>query len=125
MDKDMRWEGRTVQLDQLRKGTTTLAILNLLAEVGKPMHGYQMIRELEARSGGTLQFKEGLIYPRLHRMEQEGLVQSRWEGAPGTRRRKVYSITEKGRRRLEREREQWETFQQGMNLLLGPRKATS
>jgi len=123
MDRDARREPRAVQLDQLRKGTTTLAILNLLAEVGEPMHGYQMIRELETRSGGVLQFKEGLIYPRLHRMEQEGLVRSHWEGRPGTRRRKVYAITDKGRRRLEAERRQWEAFKRGMSLLLGPEKS--
>jgi DNA-binding PadR family transcriptional regulator len=106
-------------MDQMRKGTTTLAVLKLLVDVGEPMHGYQIIRELEARSQGVLQFKEGLIYPRLHRMEREGLLTSQWEGEPGTRRRKVYTVTEKGRRRLEAELRQWEAFRQGMNLLLG------
>ncbi|HIE38552.1 MAG TPA: PadR family transcriptional regulator [Anaerolineales bacterium] len=109
----------------MRKGTTALAILKLLVDVGEPMHGYQIIRELEARSQGVLQFKEGLIYPRLHRMEREGLLRSRWEGEPGTRRRKVYAITEKGRRQLEAELRQWEVFRRGMNLLLGLEKATS
>ena len=108
----------------MRKGTTTLAILKLLADVGEPMHGYQLIRELEARSGGLLQFKEGLIYPRLHQMEREGLLEGRWEGAPGTRRRKLYAITEKGLRRLEAELSQWEAFRQGMNLLLGLERAS-
>jgi len=113
------------RMDQMRKGTTALAILKLLVDVGEPMHGYQIIRELEARSQGVLQFKEGLIYPRLHRMEREGLLRSRWEGEPGTRRRKVYAITEKGRRQLEAELRQWEVFRRGMNLLLGLEKATS
>ena len=108
----------------MRKGTTTLAILKLLADVGEPMHGYQLIRELEARSGGLLQFKEGLIYPRLHQMEREGLLEGRWEGKPGTRRRKLYAITEKGLRRLEAELSQWEAFRQGMNLLLGLERAS-
>ncbi len=108
------------QIDQMRKGTTTLAILKLLADAGQPMHGYQIIQELEARSQGLLQFKEGLIYPRLHQMEQAGLLTSRREGEPGTRQRKVYVITEKGRRRLEVELRKWETLRQGMSLLLGP-----
>jgi PadR family transcriptional regulator PadR len=107
------------RIDQMRKGTTTLAILKLLADIGEPMHGYQIIRELEARSQGIFQFKEGLIYPRLHRMEQDGLLKSRWRGEPGTRRRKVYTVTEQGHRQLDVELRQWEDFRRGMGLLLG------
>jgi DNA-binding PadR family transcriptional regulator len=106
-------------MDQMRKGTTSLAILKLLVDSGDEMHGYQIIRELEARSEGLFKFKEGLIYPRLHRMEKEGLLDSHWEGEVGTRRRKVYTVTDKGRRQLEAELHQWETFRRGMNLLLG------
>lgn len=106
-------------IDQMRKGTTTLAILKLLLDADEPMHGYRMIQELEARSRGIFAFNEGLIYPRLHQMEQDGLLKSRWEGELGTRRRKVYVVTDRGRRQLEAEMEQWETFRQGMGFLLG------
>ena len=112
-------------LDQMRRGTTTLAILNLLADVEEPMHGYRMIQELEARSQGIFAFNEGLIYPRLHQMEQEGLLRSWWEGEPGTRRRKVYAMTKKGHDALNEELEQWETFRRGMRLLLGLSEGTS
>lgn len=115
----------TGQFDQMRKGTTTVAILKLLADDEEPLHGYEIIRRLEARSRGTFSFKEGLIYPRLHRMEQDGLLDSRWLGELGTRRRKVYTVTEKGRRQLEAELEQWETLRQGMSLLLGLEEARS
>jgi PadR family transcriptional regulator PadR len=115
----------TGKLDQIRKGTTSVAILKLLVDEGEPLHGYEIIRRLEARSQGYFDFKEGLIYPRLHRMEQEGLLESRWLGEPGTRRRKVYTITEKGRRQLEAELRQWETFRRGMSLLLGLEKTHS
>jgi len=117
-------EKKTGRMDQMRKGTTTLTILKLLVDAGEPMHGYQIIRELESRSQGVFQFKEGLIYPRLHRMEQEGLLKSRWEGDPGTRRRKVYTVTDKGRRRLETELRQWEVFSRGIRLLLGLERET-
>ena len=90
----------TGQFDQMRKGTTTVAILKLLADDEEPLHGYEIIR-------------------RLHRMERDGLLESRWLGETGTRRRKMYTITEKGRRQLEAELEQWETLRQGMSLLLG------
>ena len=106
------------RIDQMRKGTTTVAILKLLVDVEEPLHGYEIIRQLEARSQGFFQFKEGLIYPALHRMQKEGLLKSRWLGEPGTRRRKVYTVTERGRRQLKAELRQWEDFRRGMSLLL-------
>jgi PadR family transcriptional regulator, regulatory protein PadR len=112
-------------LDQMRKGTTALAVLKVLADATEPMHGYQLIQVLESRSQGYFQFKEGLIYPRLHQMEQEGLLCSTWIGEEGTRRRKVYAITAEGRARLSAELEQWESFSSGMERLLRPRQATS
>lgn len=107
------------KLDQMRKGTTTLAILKLLIDTGEAMHGYQIARALESRSEGSFQFKEGLLYPRLHQMEREGLVQSEWEGDEGTRRRKVYLPTTEGRRRLAEDLKQWQAFSMNMDRLLG------
>jgi DNA-binding PadR family transcriptional regulator len=109
----------------MRRGTTTLAILTLLVDVGEPMHGYRIIQELEGRSRGIFQFNEGLIYPRLHQMEHDGLLSSRWEGKLGTRRRKVYVVTDRGHRQLEAEMAQWETFRRGMRLLLGLEEAAA
>lgn len=103
----------------MRKGTTALAILKLLIDTSKPMHGYQIIQALESRSRGTFQFKEGLIYPRLHQMERDGLLQSEWEGKRGSRRRKVYSPTAEGKRRLAEELKQWHSFSASMDRLLG------
>ncbi len=107
------------RMDQMRKGTTTVAILKLMVDEEEPLHGYEIIRRLEARSQGHFRFKEGLVYPRLHRMEQDGLLESRWLGEPGTRRRKMYTVTEKGRRQLDVEMEQWQIFSRRMNQLLG------
>jgi PadR family transcriptional regulator PadR len=103
----------------MRKGTTTLAILKLLSDAGAPMHGYQIARELEARSQGAFQFKEGLLYPRLHQMEHEGLLASAWEGEPGSRRRKVYRPTADGLHRLAEELQRWQSFRLSVEQLLG------
>jgi len=103
----------------MRKGTTGVAILKLLVDVDEPLHGYEIIRRLEARSDGVFEFKEGLVYPRLHRMEQLGLLESQWLDEPGTRRRKVYRVTDKGYRQLESDLEEWEEFRRGMGMLLG------
>jgi len=107
------------ELDQMRKGTTNVAILKLLVDEGEPLHGYEIIRRLEARSRGYFRFKEGLVYPRLHRMEQDGLLASRWLGEPGTRRRKVYTVTDRGCGQLEVEMRRWQTFSRQMDQLLG------
>jgi PadR family transcriptional regulator PadR len=112
-------------LGQMRKGTTVMAILKLLADVDEPLHGYEMMQRLEARSEGVFEFREGLIYPTLHRMQREGLLESRWLGKPGQRRRKMYTITDKGRERLQTELETWERFAGGMSRLLHPERPPS
>lgn len=54
---------------ELLKGSTSTLILSLLNE--RPMYGYEMIKELEAKSEGIFSFKEGTIYPILHNLEAE------------------------------------------------------
>jgi PadR family transcriptional regulator, regulatory protein PadR len=105
--------------EQMRKGTTTVILLNLLAEMDRPMYGYEIIQELETRSQGYFQFKQGLIYPRLHDMERQGLLRAQWEGEEGSRRRKFYAITDAGRRRLEKELQGWQSFTRQVDRLLG------
>ena len=105
--------------EQMRKGTTTVIILSLLEELDRPMYGYEIIQELEARSQGYFQFREGLVYPRLHEMERQDLLRSEWQGREGTRRRKFYAITERGRVRLEEELQGWRSFAENVNRLLG------
>jgi DNA-binding PadR family transcriptional regulator len=105
--------------EQMRKGTTTVIILSLLDEVDRPMYGYEIIQELEARSEGYFRFQEGLIYPSLHRLEHDGLLRSEWRGEEGTRRRKFYAITDKGRRRLEAELQGWQDLIENVNRMLG------
>lgn len=106
-------------LDQMRKGTTTLVILKLLVDAKEALHGYEVIRRLEAQSDQTFQFREGLIYPALHRMEQDGLLRGNWQQTAGQRRRKVYLVTEDGRRQLELELRQWQDLSARVNKLLG------
>ena len=93
---------------QIRKGSTPVLILSLLAE--QPMYGYQIARELAQRSQGYFQMKEGLLYPALHQMEQKGLLSSDWLEAAGARRRRYYSITEKGRGVLSDSVDEWTRF---------------
>ena len=101
---------------ELLKGNTETLLLSLLA--GEPMHGYRIVREIERRSSGYFQFKEGTLYPALHRLEAEGLIHGYWgEGTTGTPRR-YYSITPKGLKVLEERLEEWRRFSQAVNLIM-------
>jgi PadR family transcriptional regulator PadR len=106
------------RIDQMRKGTTTLVLLKLLADAEEPVHGYGIIQRLEARCEGFLRFREGLIYPQLSKLEKRGWIEGRWIGEPGTRRRKVYAITGAGLQQLDAELAQWKGFCCAMRLLL-------
>jgi transcriptional regulator len=88
------------------KGHLDGLILAVLA--GEPLHGYAIIEELKRRSGGALAVPEGTVYPALHRLERSGLLQSSW--SDGTRRRRVYQLTARGRRELGARRESWRQF---------------
>ena len=94
--------------DQIRKGSTSTLILSLLSD--EPMYGYQITQELQQRSEGYFEMKEGLLYPALHRMEQDGLLKSEWRSVAGSRRRKYYFITEEGRKVLVNSVAEWTTF---------------
>ena len=102
--------------DQMRKGSSEIIVFSLLAE--ESMYGYQMTRELKRRSGGYFHMKEGLLYPTLHRMEQEGLIASEWRAGTGSRRRKYYHITDKGRQALRAQTAAWRTFTERLLHLL-------
>lgn len=102
--------------DQIRKGSTELLILSLLA--AEPMYGYQIIQELSRRSEGYFEMKEGLLYPTLHRMQKEGLLASEWRKASTARRRKYYMITPKGRGMLGKQTAEWQTFMEQLQNLL-------
>lgn len=102
-------------MDQLRRGTTTTAILKVLS--GGPLYAYRIIQVLETRSRGLFSFTEGLIYPTLHRLERDGLLRAEWREEAG-RRRKYYALTEEGRRRLAVEEGEARTFARGLLDLL-------
>jgi DNA-binding PadR family transcriptional regulator len=62
----------------------------------KPMHGYQLLEEIEERSCGCHKLEPGSIYTLLRRMEERGLLESRWEKVEGGPDRRVYRLTSKG-----------------------------
>ncbi len=87
------------------------------------MYGYQIIKELEVRSQGYFKFKEGTLYPALHRLEKSGLLLGKWQTLPSGRQRRYYYITEKGLSKLAVEKMRWQDFQNAMNLIIQPASA--
>ena len=70
-------------------------------------YGYAIIRQVREMSGGELEWSEGMLYPVLHRLEQEKVVHSRWVKSPDGRRRKYYRLSTAGTRVMQSERQQW------------------
>jgi transcriptional regulator len=91
-----------------KKGSADLLILALVDE--EDLHGYEIGRRIEARTGGTLTFTLASLYETLYRLEERGLIRGRWVERAGTRRRRYYRITEAGRKVLASQREEWRRF---------------
>jgi len=109
-----------VRRNELMKTSIDSLLLFLLSQ--QPMYGYQIIKELEGRSQGYFIFKEGTLYPALHRLERVGLLIGGWQTLPNGRQRRYYYITEKGRSILVEKRAQWQDFFAAMNLIIQPVK---
>lgn len=102
---------------ELLKGTTTLFILQLLNEGDK--YGYQMVKELKQKSDSIFELKEGTLYPILHALENEGMIEAYWEETESARKRKYYRITSKGKNGLNEKKKEWEAYSKGVRLVLG------
>ena len=103
---------------ELLKGSTEALLLSLL--VDEPMYGYQLVKEIDRRSSGYFRFKEGTLYPALHRSARDGLVTGQWETSPTGQSRCYYHITEPGRFRLNSMLEEWLLFTKAVNLVAQP-----
>ena len=107
----------------LLKGSSNSLLLSLLEQ--QPMYGYQIVKELEARSQGYFKFKEGTLYPALHRLEKSGLIAGKWRMLPNGRQRRYYHITDKGLAKLTLEKSQWQDFFAAVKLILQPEPSSS
>jgi DNA-binding PadR family transcriptional regulator len=103
---------------ELLKGSTESLLLCLINS--QPMYGYQIIKELEKKSNGFFQFKEGTLYPALHRLEKAGLIKGRWEKLHGGQERRYYYITEKGQKAMDERLAIWQGFSEAINLIMLP-----
>jgi len=100
-----------VEAQNLARSCHETLILSALRD--GPRHGYQLALDLEARSGGQFRFNHGTLYPILHRLEKDGLIAGVWTDDGGSRRRKQYEVTAKGRVYAGEQLAAWRAFVAG------------
>ena len=100
----------------LLTGSTTVLILKLLEE--KDMYGYEMISNWAKKSNHTFDLKAGTLYPLLHNLEKNGIVESYEESTASERTRKYYHLTEKGKDVLKIKEKEWHEYSTAVNRVL-------
>ena len=100
----------------LQTGSNTMLLLKLLEE--NDLYGYQMIERLQERSNNVFALKAGTLYPLLHTIEEQGLVQSYEQTAETGRKRKYYSLTKDGHKLLVAKEKEWQLFSGAVNKVL-------
>lgn len=84
-----------------------------------PAHGYDLVQRMAERTGDELLLPAGLVYAILHALERGGLADASWDPGPGARRRRIYRLTDRGRRVLEERRIQWQRHREAVDRVLG------
>src|SRR5205085_3325851 len=101
---------------ELLKGTLSLLILALLSR--KSMYGYEIAATVHRDTDGAFTWREGSLYPSLHKMEQTGLIVGAWEEKETGRKRRYYRITEQGQAALQEKQQSWTELCRGVNAIL-------
>ncbi len=100
---------------ELMRGAGPVAVLRLLE--GGERYGYELVKLLDERSEGVLAMGQSTLYPLLYNLEAKGLIAARGGEAENGRPRKYYRLTDRGRKHLAREREQWQALSVAMGKL--------
>src|SRR5690349_13279113 len=107
---------------EMLKGHLDMIVLAALSS--GPAHGYAVIEEIRRRTGQAFDLPEGTIYPALHRLQQAGLLSSRWVTSEAGRRRRVYALTRNGTRALDDRRAVWRQFSDAIQALLDGKRSS-
>jgi DNA-binding PadR family transcriptional regulator len=98
------------------KGSIVPIVLELLRE--RAMYGYEIVKVVKERTKGRFEWKEGTLYPCLHRLEAEGFIRSKWGASESGKMRKYYRIARKGLAELKKRKTEWAEFATAVNMLL-------
>lgn len=105
----------------MKRGSAELLILALVED--RERHGYDIGKQIEERSDGTISFHITSLYPTLYRLEAKGLIEGRWVEKAGQRRRRYYRLTPGGQGTLVRQRSIWTAFANAINRVAGIKHA--
>jgi PadR family transcriptional regulator PadR len=103
---------------ELVAASTVPLVLSVLTE--GESYGYALIQRVRELSGGRIEWTEGMLYPVLHWMEKEKLIESEWREAETGRKRKYYRLRREGRKALHEEKERWLTVHDTLTKLWKP-----
>ena len=101
---------------ELLKGTLSLLILSLLSR--KPMYGYEIAATVHRDTDGAFTWREGSLYPNLHKLQADGLIVGAWEEKETGRKRRYYHLTAKGRAALKEKVQSWAELCRAVNRVL-------
>ena len=90
---------------ELVAASTVPLVLSVLAK--GESYGYALIQSVRELSEGRIEWTEGMLYPVLHWMEREHMIESEWRQTEGERKRKYYRLRKEGRKALQNEQQQW------------------
>ncbi len=110
---------RKMKKSTLYKGCLEPIIMRLLKDNGR-MYGYQITRMVKEITKGELSITEGALYPLLHRLEEQGVVETEIENI-GNRVRKYYTLTKIGKKQTVLVMEELRTFMQSLQLIVNPK----
>src|SRR6185369_1625879 len=100
---------------ELVAASTVPLVLSVLTE--GETYGYALIQRVRELSAGKIEWTEGMLYPVLHWMEKQELIESEWREAETGRKRKYYRLRREGRKALQSERQQWMTVHETLTSL--------
>ena len=106
---------------ELRTGLISLLLMDVIDRAGEEGYGYAIIKKLEEYSDGVFTFKEGTIYPILHSMQKQGLVNTSLKESPNGPARKCYGLTDVGKKALKAGLEEWSELSTMARKLLAKR----
>src|SRR5688572_15981479 len=106
----------TTMDSELLKGTLSLLILSLLSR--RSMYGYEIAATVHRDTNGAFTWREGSLYPNLHKLQADGLIEGEWEEKETGRKRRYYHITKAGRAALREKMQSWNDLSHAVNLIL-------
>jgi DNA-binding PadR family transcriptional regulator len=98
-------------------GSTTATLILSVLNSGSA-HGYEIVRRINELSNGIFEWQEGTIYPALHKLEAKELIQGKWVEASNGKMRRVYSLTNDGKRALIAEAKEWTIYSRAVEGIL-------